>query len=310
MEKYPVMHYTDTLLCTTLPGMFIRWHKRQGKTDVHWGAVLVEAVRVDGKPRQRHVAYLGGFSERRIDSVDQRRRFWSQVKTRLHALADRLSDEDRNRIIGEIASRVLLSRSRAVPTAEHAQPSKLPCDDDLDREIFDLLRSIQPSDTKYWLRAVALFEEIKEHSGVERAKQLFNSFVAPSKKEQKALQDKLLRLSYQSLQEGPEKLTLDRAAELLHEMSRKDGRPVFGTSPDAIRKHLLRIQRDLNMAREWAAKRLHEEFRKAGRPETLEAIRESLPRAGAKLLAEGDPAAADLIRRWFLTYSRVPHFSS
>jgi hypothetical protein len=93
----------NTLLCTTLPGMFIRWHKRQGKTDVHWGAVLVEAVRVDGKPRQRHVAYLGGFSERRIDSVDQRRRFWGQVKTRLHALAGRISDEDRNRIIGEIA---------------------------------------------------------------------------------------------------------------------------------------------------------------------------------------------------------------
>jgi hypothetical protein len=43
------------------------WAPR-GKTNVYWGAVLIEAVRVDGKPRQRYVA-LGGFTEQRIKSV-------------------------------------------------------------------------------------------------------------------------------------------------------------------------------------------------------------------------------------------------
>jgi hypothetical protein len=74
--------------------MFIRWAKRLrghrgGKTYVHWGAVLIEAVRVDGKPRQRYVAYLGGFSEQGIENVHQRCRFWDRVNERLHALSDR-----------------------------------------------------------------------------------------------------------------------------------------------------------------------------------------------------------------------------
>src|SRR5262245_24497883 len=34
-----------------------------GKQDRHWRAILVENVRVDGKPTQRHVAYLAGFTE-------------------------------------------------------------------------------------------------------------------------------------------------------------------------------------------------------------------------------------------------------
>jgi hypothetical protein len=46
--------------------MFTRWHKRQRqswrrKIDVHWGVALIEAMRVGGKPRQRHVAYLGSI---------------------------------------------------------------------------------------------------------------------------------------------------------------------------------------------------------------------------------------------------------
>jgi hypothetical protein len=70
-----------------MPAMFIRWQKRQGKTDVYWGAVLIEAVRVDGKPRQRYVAHLGGFTEQGIENVHQRCRFWDRVNERLHAVA-------------------------------------------------------------------------------------------------------------------------------------------------------------------------------------------------------------------------------
>src|SRR5580704_5731035 len=39
--------------------MFVRWQKYRNKPATT--AILVEGVRVDGKPRQRHLAYLGSF---------------------------------------------------------------------------------------------------------------------------------------------------------------------------------------------------------------------------------------------------------
>jgi hypothetical protein len=93
--------------------MFIRWHRRprinrwSGKiTDVHWGVALTASVRVGGKPRQRHVAYLGGITESRMQSVHQRCWFWDQVSERLYALDNQMTNEDRNRIIAEIAAKV------------------------------------------------------------------------------------------------------------------------------------------------------------------------------------------------------------
>ena len=56
--------------------MFIRWQKRikglawpwgwRG-TDTHWAAILVESLRIDGKPTQKHIAYLGGIIESAIE---------------------------------------------------------------------------------------------------------------------------------------------------------------------------------------------------------------------------------------------------
>ena len=55
-----------------------KWdHKRQradyayarkgtSKQDIHWRAILVENERVNGKPTQRHIAYLVGFTESAI----------------------------------------------------------------------------------------------------------------------------------------------------------------------------------------------------------------------------------------------------
>ena len=52
--------------------MFVRWQKRKRKSrafgggrdraDTHWAAILAESTRVDGKPTQQHVAYLGGIT--------------------------------------------------------------------------------------------------------------------------------------------------------------------------------------------------------------------------------------------------------
>jgi hypothetical protein len=70
------------------------------KQDVHWAAILVESVRVKGKPAPRHVAYLGGITESAIEIAAQRRFFWDEVTERLDGLrtltrrpsADRVRD--------------------------------------------------------------------------------------------------------------------------------------------------------------------------------------------------------------------------
>ena len=171
-------------------------------------------------------------------------------------------------------------------------------DDDLDRELVDLLRSIQPPRiaTDYRVRLVGLFLEIKEHLGVDVAKGLFMEVAAPSKRQRKLLQDKFLWLAFKSLP-GSETLTWEEAAQRLYDEYKKDGNSVFGVSSDAIRKRLLREQRERNKLRDQAASYFYEEFKKAGRPKSLGAIRESLLRAKIEL-AEGDPAAAELIKRF------------
>ena len=258
--------------------MFIRWHKRQrsrsGKNDAHWGVALTEATRINGKPRQRHIAYLGSFTEQGIDSVHQRGRFWDLVNTRLHALADRLTDEDRTRIIGEIASRV------PVPTpAEHEQ-------DDSDRanqELDDLIRSglFAPSaEDDYLVRAVELFRETKEHLGVDKAFVIFKSAASPSPSQLKLFKEKMLWRAYKSLP-GYEKLTWDKAAQQIYEKFRIGGRK-FGNSPDAIRKSLLREQKRRDEQRDQAVSYLYEGLKKAGRPASLDAIRKSLLRIEQK----------------------------
>ena len=74
--------------------------------DVSWKAVLVENVRVDGKPRQRHVAHLASIPESAIEIVHQRRHFWDAVHERLDRLGNRMSIEDRRQIEAAIASKV------------------------------------------------------------------------------------------------------------------------------------------------------------------------------------------------------------
>jgi hypothetical protein len=63
--------------------MYLRWQSRKrrraefgrryGQSDVHWAAVIVENTRVDGKPTQRHVAYLAGFTESAVAIPAQQR---------------------------------------------------------------------------------------------------------------------------------------------------------------------------------------------------------------------------------------------
>ena len=80
-----------------------RWRKRG---DVHWRAILIENVRVDGKPTQRRIAYLGGITERNIahEKPAHRIYFWNGVEQKLAVL--NFSAKERTTIMQVIAKRV------------------------------------------------------------------------------------------------------------------------------------------------------------------------------------------------------------
>jgi hypothetical protein len=111
--------------------MFVRWKRKRRKDDRRgWGkdqivtpqwllsAVLVESVRINGKPRQRTIRYLGSIREQYLDlsegaSTARRFHFWRGVEWSLDQLE--LSDLDRVRIIAAIEERV------PQPTSEDIQ---------------------------------------------------------------------------------------------------------------------------------------------------------------------------------------------
>jgi hypothetical protein len=69
------------------------------------GAILVESARIGGKPRQRHVAYLGNIEETKLGDVRSRCRFWESVVTKLDKL-NQVTPIDRERIEQAIRQRV------------------------------------------------------------------------------------------------------------------------------------------------------------------------------------------------------------
>ena len=55
-------------------------------------AVLVESVRVDGKPRQKHIAFLGSIASDRLGNPGPH--FWFHVTSKLKRLGNRIGPED------------------------------------------------------------------------------------------------------------------------------------------------------------------------------------------------------------------------
>jgi hypothetical protein len=93
--------------------MFVRWQqyrsqaqdkRRRERNDARarLKAVLVESTRINGEPRQKHIAFLGSVS---VDGSD-RRRFWFDVTTRLNQLNNLVSVEERKCIGAAIAEKV------------------------------------------------------------------------------------------------------------------------------------------------------------------------------------------------------------
>ena len=82
--------------------MYVRWQsrarKRRGGSPL-LTAVLVECRRINHKPRQRTVAYLGSIREGCIESTLARHvKFWLGVTGRLDQLGDAITPEERESI--------------------------------------------------------------------------------------------------------------------------------------------------------------------------------------------------------------------
>jgi hypothetical protein len=91
--------------------MYVRWKRRPIKkrnisdpNPHQLAAYLVESRRVDGKPRQRTVAYLGGISERFLGEPAHRHWFWKDLAQRLDTLA--LPQSERETIEAALARAV------------------------------------------------------------------------------------------------------------------------------------------------------------------------------------------------------------
>ena len=88
--------------------MYVKWQRRtrkRGGRSPLLTAVLVESRRVDGKPRQNHVAYLASIRERSIGERESAHdRFWANVDVRLDELD--LDAETRANIEARILERV------------------------------------------------------------------------------------------------------------------------------------------------------------------------------------------------------------
>ncbi len=94
--------------------MFIRWQKRKRRDGVtRLNAILCESRRVDGKPRQEHIAYLGAIDDVWLDQpLDdpganlKRHEFWEKAEKRLAPLANRLASDDHHKIREQLNAKV------------------------------------------------------------------------------------------------------------------------------------------------------------------------------------------------------------
>ena len=55
-------------------------------------------LRVNGKPVQKHIAYLAGFTESAVAIPAQQWYLWEHIEERLDQLGNQISQHDRRRI--------------------------------------------------------------------------------------------------------------------------------------------------------------------------------------------------------------------
>jgi hypothetical protein len=123
--------------------MFIRWQKRtrsiyrpvfgSGSDDINWTAVLLKAVRIDGKSWQRYIGCIASIHQSALDlpNAHQRCWFWDKAMERLHRLSNEVDEEDRGRIIATIAEKVPMSSREEYEGCHRSVRERLGEDDPL-----------------------------------------------------------------------------------------------------------------------------------------------------------------------------------
>jgi hypothetical protein len=113
--------------------MYVRWQSRKRRSKpwegkqrwvLHWRAILVESKRIDGRPRQIHVAYLVGFIRHHLKRGPGRVRLWERIERRLDKLGKRISDDDRKRIVAALAKKAGKPPTKAERIAAHRKAAE------------------------------------------------------------------------------------------------------------------------------------------------------------------------------------------
>ena len=111
--------------------MYVIWRKRKREHYAGWGQLgdvrltptIVESRRVDGKPKQEHVACLRSIMECDIGKKSAQVSFWDEVEEQLARLTNRIPPEQMDKIragLGKVVSKPdpkLAEEQRAAATA-------------------------------------------------------------------------------------------------------------------------------------------------------------------------------------------------
>ena len=126
----------DKLLHYANREMFVRW-QRQKQTH---SALLVESYRDNGKPRQRHIAYLGSIRIRFINKALPRAHFWDHVMTALNSRS--ITGTQRQQLVQAIAQVVPPPTKADVRREEKALRARFTCAARLKKQVTRPVRGV------------------------------------------------------------------------------------------------------------------------------------------------------------------------
>jgi hypothetical protein len=114
--------------------MYVRWRlvrqRRRGERG-YWNtpaaahALLVENVSINGRPRQRHVAYLGVLHKGGEQDVNYRAWWWHRISGKLDTLGKRIPLDQRPRIEAMLADKVRPVTAEEITALELAQQAEI-----------------------------------------------------------------------------------------------------------------------------------------------------------------------------------------
>jgi hypothetical protein len=123
--------------------MFVRWHITNA-VDPRYDrmrAILIESVRIGGKPRQRHIGFLGSVNYQDRRDVEERWQFWRSA----HRVLDRLGNRiQRDEVEKKLAERIRPLTSAQIQACEKQEEEREHRKQEVLREALKLWRSLRP----------------------------------------------------------------------------------------------------------------------------------------------------------------------